>query len=126
LKGAAQYKFNDSGAYEFYKHPAPSSYKLNKVLFDLRFKQSLRMRLINDMPSVAAEYGLNERDTKVLETLKDEDIEKFRDGAVHPLVTAGAHPLGMWMSVLAFHAELRKNRAALAKAEGEKTTAKAS
>jgi hypothetical protein len=32
----------------------------------------------------------------------------------------------MWMSVLAFHAELRKNRAALAKAEGEKTTAKAS
>jgi aromatic ring-opening dioxygenase catalytic subunit (LigB family) len=126
LKGTAQYKFNDSGAYEFYKHPAPSSYKLNKVLFDLRFKQNLRVRLINDMPSVAAEYGLNERDTTVLETLKDEDIEKFRDGAVHPLVTAGAHPLGMWMSVLAFHAELRKNRAALAKAESEKTTAKAS
>jgi aromatic ring-opening dioxygenase catalytic subunit (LigB family) len=125
-KGAATYKFNDSGAYEFYKHPSPSAYKLNKVLFDLRFKQSLRMRLISDMPSVVAEYGLSDQDAEVLKTLQDEDIEKFRDGAVHPLVVAGAHPLGMWMSVLAFHSELRKNRAALAKAEAEKTTAKAS
>jgi len=44
--------------------------------------------------------------------LQDDDIEKFRDGQVHPLVEAGAHPLGMWMAVIRIHAELRKLRAA--------------
>jgi hypothetical protein len=50
-------------------------------------------------------------EARVLETLQDEDIEKFRNGTVHPLVKAGAHPLGMWMSVIVFHAELRRLRA---------------
>jgi 2,3-dihydroxyphenylpropionate 1,2-dioxygenase len=109
-QAAATYKFSDSSAYEFYKHPSPSAYKLNKILYDLRFKPSLRARLINDIPGVAADYGLPLEDAKVLETLQDEDIEKFRNGKVHPLVEAGAHPLGMWMSVIAFHAELRKLR----------------
>jgi aromatic ring-opening dioxygenase catalytic subunit (LigB family) len=104
------YKFADSGGYEFYKHPSPSAYKLNKILYDLRFKSSLRVRLINDIPGVAAEYGLPIQDAKVLETLQDEDIEKFRNGKVHPLVEAGAHPLGMWMSVIVFHSELRRLR----------------
>ena len=57
-KGPATYKFKGSEGYEFYKHPSPSAYKLNKILYDLRFKPSLRVRLINDIPSVAAEYGL--------------------------------------------------------------------
>jgi hypothetical protein len=121
-KGPANYKFKGSEGYEFYKHPAPSAYKLNKVLYDLRFKPSLRVRLINDIPSVAAEYGLPPEESKVLETLQDEDIEKFRNGTVHPLVKAGAHPLGMWMSVIVFHAELRRLRAAAAKGESEKTS----
>jgi hypothetical protein len=50
-------------------------------------------------------------ESKVLETLQDDDIEKFRDGQIHPLVTAGAHPLGMWMAVIRIHSELRKLRA---------------
>ena len=57
LKEAAQapatYTFKDSGGYEFYKHPSPSAYKLNKVLYDLRFKYDLRMRILTDLPSVA-------------------------------------------------------------------------
>src|SRR5580698_3274372 len=57
-KGPAKYKFKGSEGYEFYKHPSPSAYKLNKILYDLRFKPSLRVRLINDIPSVAGEYGL--------------------------------------------------------------------
>jgi 2,3-dihydroxyphenylpropionate 1,2-dioxygenase len=122
-KGAATYKFSGSEGYEFYKHPSPSAYKLNKILYDLRFKQNLRVRLINDIPSVAAEYGLPLQEAKVLETLQDEDIEKFRNGKVHPLVEAGAHPLGMWMSVIVFHAELRRLRAAAAQSQGEKTGA---
>jgi hypothetical protein len=64
---------------------------------------------------------LNE--AKVLETLQDEDIEKFRNGKVHPLVQAGAHPLGMWMSVIVFHAELRRLRAAAGKSDAEKASA---
>jgi aromatic ring-opening dioxygenase catalytic subunit (LigB family) len=103
------YKFE--GGYEFYKHPAPTSYKLNKVLYDSRFKRDLRLRLIHDLPSVAKEYGMTPEEAKVLETLQDDDIEKFRDGQVHPLVEAGAHPLGMWMAVLRMHSELRKLRA---------------
>jgi 2,3-dihydroxyphenylpropionate 1,2-dioxygenase len=121
-KGAAAYKFKGSEGYEFYKHPSPSAYKLNKILYDLRFKPSLRVRLINDIPSVAAEYGMPLAEAKVLETLQDEDIEKFRNGKVHPLVEAGAHPLGMWMSVIVFHAELRRLRNAAAQTDAEKNS----
>jgi hypothetical protein len=39
-------------------------------------------------------------------------------------VEAGAHPLGMWMSVIVFHSELRRLRTAAAKSEGETTSAK--
>jgi 2,3-dihydroxyphenylpropionate 1,2-dioxygenase len=123
-KAAATYTFKGSEGYEFYKHPSPTAYKLNKILYDLRFKQNLRVRLINDIPGVAAEYGLPLQDAKVLETLQDEDIEKFRNGKVHPLVEAGAHPLGMWMSVIVFHAELRRLRGAASKPEGERTSAR--
>ena len=121
----ATYKFSGSNAYEFYKHPSPSAYKLNKILYDLRFKPSLRARLMNDIPGVAAEYGLPVQEAKVLETLQDEDIEKFRNGKVHPLVEAGAHPLGMWMSVIVFHAELRRLRDSAAKAKTENVGRKA-
>ena len=30
------YEFKNAGGYQFYKHPDPASYKLNKVIFDLR------------------------------------------------------------------------------------------
>src|SRR5258707_7714033 len=97
-KGAATYTFKGSEGYEFYKHPSPSAYKLNTILYDLRFKQNLRVRLINDIPGVAAEYGLPIQEAKVLETLQDEDIEKFRNGKVHPLVEAGPPPVRKWVS----------------------------
>jgi len=109
-EAAAKYAFK--GGYEFYKHPSPTAYKLNKVLYDSRFKHDLRLRLINDLPSVAKEYGMTPEESKVLETLQDDDIEKFRDGQIHPLVEAGAHPLRMWMAVIRIHSELRKLRAA--------------
>ncbi|HXJ18130.1 MAG TPA: hypothetical protein VNM68_13160 [Candidatus Polarisedimenticolia bacterium] len=112
----AKYEF--TGAHEFYKHPSPAAYKLNKVLYDSRFDRDLRLRLLKDYPSVAKEYGMTPKEAKVLETLQDDDIEKFRDGQVHPLVEAGAHPLGMWMAVIRMHAELRKLRAAEAKSKG--------
>lgn len=109
-QAAARYDFKNAGGYEFYKHPSPTAYKLNKVLYDSRFKRDLRIRLVNDLPSVAKEYGMTTEEAKVLETLQNEDIERFRNGAVHPLVEAGAHPLGMWMAVIQMHSELRKLR----------------
>jgi 2,3-dihydroxyphenylpropionate 1,2-dioxygenase len=115
-KAPAKYEF--TGAHEFYKHPSPAAYKLNKVLYDSRFSRDLRLRLLKDYPSVAKEYGMTPEEAKVLETLQDDDIEKFRDGQIHPLVEAGAHPLGMWMAVIRMHAELRKLRAAEAKSKG--------
>jgi hypothetical protein len=114
---SAPEKYEFKGGYEFYKHPSPASYKLNKVLFDSRRSRELRLRLINDYQSVAKEYGFTPEEAKVLETLQDDDIEKFRDGQIHPLVEAGAHPLGMWMAVIRIHAELRKLRAAKAELE---------
>jgi len=120
----ATYTFKNSGGYEFYKHPSPSAYKLNKVLYDLRFKYDLRMRILTDLPSVQKEYSLNDEETKVLETLQTDDIERFKSGTVHPLVKMGAHPLGMWMSVILMHSELRKLRAAAAaKSASEKAPA---
>ena len=52
--------------------------------------------------------------------MQDDDIEQFSNGTVHPLVKTGAHPLGMWMSVILMHSELRKLRAAAAKSASEK------
>jgi len=63
---------------------------------------------------VQKEFNLNAEETKVLETLQDDDIERFKSGTVHPLVKMGAHPLGMWMSVILMHSEVRKLRAAAA------------
>lgn len=114
---SAPEKYEFKGGFEFYKHPSPVSYKLNKILYDSRFSRELRLRLINDYASVAKEYGMTPEEGKVLETLQDDDIEKFRNGQVHPLVEAGAHPLGMWMAVIRLHAELRKLRAAKAELE---------
>ena len=47
---------------------------------------------------------------------KDETIDAVRSLKPHPLVEAGAHPLGMWMSILVVQAEQRRLRAEKAKA----------
>ncbi len=49
------------GGYEFYKHPAPASYNLNKVLYELRHHQDLRLRYFQDSKSVAKQFHLNEK-----------------------------------------------------------------
>ena len=46
-----------------------------------------------------------------LETMKDESIDAVRSLKPHPLVDAGAHPLGMWMSLIVVQAEQRRMRA---------------
>lgn len=114
LPKPADYSFRNIGGYEFYKHPLPSSYQLNKLLYDLRHKQHLRLRLLADTPSVAAEYHLTANEAKALETIKDENIDMLRSLKPHPLVEAGAHPLGTLMSLVVVQAEAQRLRKQMA------------
>jgi len=110
-KTPPEYQFQDSGGYQFYKHPDPASYKLNKLLYDLRHKQPLRRKLYADTPGVAADYGLSPVEAAAIETLKDENIDMLRSLKSHPLVEIGAHPLGTLMSIVVVQAEARRLRA---------------
>jgi aromatic ring-opening dioxygenase catalytic subunit (LigB family) len=105
------YNFQQGG-FEFYKHPAPSSYNLNRVLYELRLNHDLRLRLFKDTPAVARDYHLNPKESAALETIKDENIDALRSLKPHPLVEAGAHPLGMLMCLVVVQAEARRLRAA--------------
>jgi aromatic ring-opening dioxygenase catalytic subunit (LigB family) len=102
------YEFRNTGGYQFYKHPDPAIYRLNKVIFDLRHSQQLRMRLFENAPALATEYGLNPKEAEALETLKDESIDVLRSSKSHPLVEIGAHPLGMLMCLVVVQAEQRR------------------
>jgi aromatic ring-opening dioxygenase catalytic subunit (LigB family) len=106
-----EYNFQQGG-FEFYKHPDPASYSLNKVLYDLRHHHDLRLRLLKDTPAVAREYNLNPKESAALETIKDEGVDALRSLKPHPLVDAGAHPLGMLMCLVVVQAEARRLRAA--------------
>ncbi len=105
---AAKWKFEDAGGYQFYKHPDPAVYRLNKVIFDLRHSQDLRRRLFQDTAAVGAEYSLTDDETEALGMLKDESIDVLRSLKSHPLVEAGAHPLGMLMALVIVQAEQRR------------------
>jgi 2,3-dihydroxyphenylpropionate 1,2-dioxygenase len=107
---ASEWKFQNAGGYQFYKHPDPAVYRLNKVIFDLRHDQALRRRLFEDTNSVGAEYGLTQTETDALALLKDESIDILRSLKSHPLVDAGAHPLGMLMALVVVQAEQRRLR----------------
>jgi hypothetical protein len=97
--------------YEFYSHPQPSAYNLNKLLFDLRHSPELRKELIDDPAKVAADRKLGPRESAVIETLLDESIDLLRNEQTHPIVEAGAHPLGMLMSLVIVQADMRRMRA---------------
>ena len=105
---AAKWKFEDAGGYQFYKHPDPAVYRLNKVIFDLRHSQELRRRLFQDTAAVGADYSLTDKETEALGLLKDESIDVLRSLKSHPLVEAGAHPLGMLMALVIVQAEQRR------------------
>jgi hypothetical protein len=100
------------GGFEFYKAPSSSSYSLNKVLYDLRHHQDMRLEFLKDPYSIAAKYKLNPEESKALAMITDENIDVLRSLKPHPLVDAGAHPLGMLMCLVVVQAEARRLRAA--------------
>jgi len=109
VKSIAPYQFSDQ-LNEFYRHPAPSSYNLNKLLYDLRHDGDLRRRMIENPAAVAEERKLTPREAAVIDTLLDEDIDLLRNEKTHPIVEAGAHPLGTLMSIVVVQAEMRRMR----------------
>jgi len=95
---------------EFYGHPAPSSYNLNKLLYDLRHDADLRRQMIANPAALAEQRKLSPREAAVIDTLLDEDIDLLRNRQTHPIVEAGAHPLGLLMSLVLVQAEMRRMR----------------
>jgi len=100
--------FQNLGGYQFYKHPAPASYPLNKLIYDLRHKQRLRISLLENPKAVAKDYGLKPEEMDKIDTLADESIDVFRSLKSHPLVELGAHPLGLLMCLVVVQAEGRR------------------
>jgi hypothetical protein len=105
------YKFHNH-PYHFYNHPPLGAYKLNKLLYDSRFKPALRERLFANGAAVAAEYGLNQPQTAaLLATLEFRHLDTAQAGKdADPLVEAGAHPIGALMAVHGLQQEKRKIR----------------
>jgi 2,3-dihydroxyphenylpropionate 1,2-dioxygenase len=103
-----KWDFQNLGGYQFYKHPAPASYPLNKLIYDLRHKQRLRISLLENPKAVAKDYGLKPEEMDKIDTLADESIDVFRSLKSHPLVELGAHPLGLLMCLVVVQAEGRR------------------
>ena len=102
--------------YHFYNHPPLAAYKLNKLLYDSRFKTHMRVRLLQDPEKVAVEYGLDAIHTHALvQSLEFRHIDTDMPGRdADPLVQAGAHPVGALMAIHGLQQEKRAARASAA------------
>jgi 2,3-dihydroxyphenylpropionate 1,2-dioxygenase len=98
--------------FHFYNHPPLAAYRLNKLLYDSRFKPSLRARLLENPAAVAAEYELNAEHTAgLLRSLAFPNIDTDKAGKdADPLVEVGAHPIGALMAMHGLQQEKRKMR----------------
>ena len=74
------------GGFEFYKAPKTSAYNLNKVMFDLRHSQNMRLAFLKEPKVIAAQYGLNPEETKALELITG---RKHRRSAVAEAASSG-------------------------------------
>jgi 2,3-dihydroxyphenylpropionate 1,2-dioxygenase len=105
----APYEFHNE-PYHFYNHPAVSAYKLNKLLYDSRFKPQMRLRLLLDAASVGAEYGLKPNEIEVLARVcklpNNRSDRPAKDA--DPLVDIGAHPIGALMAIHVLQADQRR------------------
>jgi 2,3-dihydroxyphenylpropionate 1,2-dioxygenase len=105
----AHYEFHNE-PFHFYNHPAVSAYKLNKLLYESRFRPQLRLRMLLDAACVGAEYGLKHKEievlTKVCKLENNGTDRPARDA--DPLVEIGAHPIGALMAIHVLQADQRR------------------
>jgi AmmeMemoRadiSam system protein B len=105
------YKFQ-SDPHHFYNHPPLSAYRLNRLLYESRYKPALRQRMFKDLDATCVEYGLGMGEVSAMRA-----VFEFRhlDGDrpaldAEPVVVLGAHPVGALMAVHGLQQEKRAMR----------------
>ncbi len=101
------FKFTQ-GSFEFYKHPHPSAYSLNRILYELRLSSDLRRRFFKNPEGVAKEFGCNDKEAVLMRTVLDENIDALRSMKRTRWSTPARMHLGMLMSLVVVQAEMRR------------------
>jgi aromatic ring-opening dioxygenase catalytic subunit (LigB family) len=113
------FQFQNEG-FQFYKHPPAEAYGLNKLLFESRHSQDLRLRIINDFDSVANEYELHGKVREAAKSASQVGSGGKVSEYVGPLADAGAHPLQALMALhVIFSTATKRGQDAMA-AQGAK------
>jgi len=110
-EAAKEFQFKNH-PFAFYVHPSVKSYKLNKLLYDSRWKRELRLRMLQDVTAVGVEYGLPPNEIATLREVCKFPHNNTAKPALDadPLVELGAHPVGALMAVHVLQAEQRRQR----------------
>ena len=108
------FRFVNQG-FQFYKHPPPEAYGLNKLLFESRHSAELRSRIINDFEAVCDQYALRGKQREAAREMIDVGHGGKVSDHVGPLAEAGAHPLQALMSLhVIFSTSHARGQAAMA------------
>jgi 2,3-dihydroxyphenylpropionate 1,2-dioxygenase len=107
----APYQFHNH-PYRFYVHPPVAVYKLNSLLYDSRYKPSLRERMFEDLEGVMQEYQLTRREADALRKVFTFQFlatdRPARDA--DSVVEIGAHPVGALMAIHVLQQQARKRQ----------------
>ena len=108
---ARPYRFQEH-AFHFYNHPPLSAYRLNKLLYESRYKPALRQRMFQDLDAVSKEYGLGMDEAQALRRVFEfRNLDGERPALdADPVVVMGAHPVGALMAVHGLQQEKRAMR----------------
>jgi 2,3-dihydroxyphenylpropionate 1,2-dioxygenase len=107
----APYQFHNH-PYRFYVHPPVAVYKLNSLLYDSRYKPSLRTRMFEDLEGVIKDYELTRKEADAIrrvftfQFLHTDRPARDADAAVE----IGAHPVGALMAIHVLQQQARKRR----------------
>ena len=112
---AAKFNFGSAEGYQFYRHPDPSVYPLNKLLYDLRFSQTAAPPLVREH----AGSGVRVRSQrKAGPGARNHEGRKHRRGAIAQAASAGG---GRRAS--ARHVDVAHHRASRAAPHARRTSA---
>lgn len=105
------YQFQ-SHPYHFYNHPPIAAYRLNKLLYESRYKPALRQRMFRDLDTVCKEYGLGMGEASAMRAVFEfRNLDGDRPALdADPVVAVGAHPVGALMAVHGLQQEKRAMR----------------
>jgi len=108
------YQFHNH-PYRFYVHPPVAVYHLNNLLYDSRYKPTLRQRMFDELDTVMREYQLSAKEAGALKRVFEFPHLGTNRPALdaEPVVEIGAHPVGALMAVHVLQQQARKRRGVL-------------